>query len=63
MSHGYLYIQTERGEHPLWTVGHYSPEGRFEPESDWSSREEAARRVHYMNGGDDSAFSLEKDYT
>jgi len=44
----YVYIQSEPG---LWTVGFYSPDGHFQPESDWSSRSEAADRVHYLNGG------------
>jgi len=46
----WVYIQSERGEHPLWTVGFYDPTGRWMPESDWGSREEAADRVHYLNG-------------
>jgi hypothetical protein len=54
----YVYIQAEPG---LWTVGHYGPEGdttgmgpgrNWHPESDHSSPEEAAARVHWLNGGD-----------
>jgi len=45
----YIYIQTESG---LWTVGFYRPDGIFEPESDWSNDEEAAERVHWLNGGE-----------
>jgi hypothetical protein len=44
----YVYIRTE---HELWTVGFYTPSGKWEPESDHGSREEAARRVHFLNGG------------
>jgi hypothetical protein len=57
----YVYIQSERCgqkisegnymEHDLFTVGFYTPEGKWEPESDFSTRTEAAKRVHYLNGG------------
>jgi hypothetical protein len=57
----YVYIQSERAgqkicggvymEHNLFTVGFYDPAGRWEPESDHSTREAAAERVHYLNGG------------
>jgi hypothetical protein len=46
----YVYIQTEP---QLWTVGFYDPTGKFQPESDHSIREEAAARVHYLNGGNE----------
>jgi len=45
----YVYIQSESG---LWTVGFYSPEGKWNPESDHPSKEEAASRVHWLNGGE-----------
>jgi hypothetical protein len=45
---GYVYRSFERG---LWTVGFYDPDGKFVPESDHESTEEAAGRVHYLNGG------------
>ncbi len=35
----------------LYTVGFYSPDGKWEPESDFSTRDEAAARVAYLNGG------------
>ena len=44
----YVYI---RSEPALWTVGFYKPDGKFEPESDHSSSEEAAQRVAWLNGG------------
>jgi hypothetical protein len=44
----YVYIRSEPG---LWTVGFYTKEGEWIPESDWNSTEEAAKRVHYLNGG------------
>ena len=45
----YVYIITEHG---LYTVGFYDPSGKWHGDSDWSSREEAAQCVHYLNGGD-----------
>ncbi len=44
----YVYIQSEPS---LWTVGFYRPDGFWESESDWDTREAAAHRVHYLNGG------------
>jgi hypothetical protein len=35
----------------LWTVGHYTPDGIFEAESDHGDREAAAARVHWLHGG------------
>jgi len=57
----YVYIHSEIAgrkisegnyfEHDLFTVGFYLPNGKWEPESDHATREEAAARVHYLNGG------------
>jgi hypothetical protein len=47
----YVYI---RSEHTLWTVGFYDPQGKWRPESDHSTSEEAAARVHWLNGGKDT---------
>ena len=53
----YVYIESERWRddkgytHILYTVGFYMPDGKWEPESDHSDRAEAAKRVHYLNGG------------
>jgi len=44
----WVYIESERN---LWTVGFYDPKGQFHPESDHESQEEAAKKVHYLNGG------------
>ena len=44
----WVYIKSEPC---LWTVGFYAPDGRWEPESDHRSPEEAAKRVRYLNGG------------
>jgi len=44
----YVYIKSEP---KLWTVGFYHPNGEWEAESDYSSAEKAAERVHWLNGG------------
>jgi hypothetical protein len=35
----------------LWTVGFYDPTGKWQPETDCDSKEGAAIRVHFLNGG------------
>ena len=45
----WVYESFESG---LWTVGYYAPGGKWMPESDHSSKDAAAARVHYLNGGD-----------
>jgi len=47
----YVYIRSERC---LYTVGFYSPNGDWHPESDHNDREEAARRVAWLNGNSKS---------
>jgi hypothetical protein len=44
----WVYLNSEPG---LWTVGFYDPSGKWQPDSDHSSQEKAAERVHYLNGG------------
>lgn len=44
----YVYLQSEPG---LWTVGYYDPSGKWMPESDHASKDEAAKRVRWLNGG------------
>ena len=51
----YVYIQSEPN---LYTVGFYDPTGRWQPDSDHSDREEAAKRVHYLNGNAQSDNEL-----
>lgn len=46
----WVYVNSEPG---LYTVGHYDPNGNWIAESDHSSKEEAAKRVHWLNGGRD----------
>jgi len=45
----WVYVQSEPN---LWTVGHYGPGGKWNSESDHSSKEDAATRCHWLNGGD-----------
>lgn len=44
----WVYIKSEPG---LYTVGFYEPHGAWHPDSDHDSKESAAERVHYLNGG------------
>jgi hypothetical protein len=46
----YVYIPTEPG---LFTVGFYDPDGKWIPESDHTTTEKAAERVHWLNGGNE----------
>ena len=55
----WVYILSEtRGqggaEHDLYTVGFFDPKGQWHPDSDHSSRDDAAARVNYLNGGNDT---------
>jgi len=45
----WVYLKSKGDE--LWTVGFYRPDGAWMPESDHTSSEAAADRVHYLNGG------------
>jgi len=51
----WVYIRCH--EAGVWTVGFYDPAGKWHPESDHESREDAAKRVHYLNGGTDEEES------
>lgn len=46
----YVYRQSTFPGEQLWTVGFYDPDGRWHPESDHESPDEAAKRVAYLNG-------------
>ncbi len=54
----YVYIESEKG---LYTVGFYSPDGKWNPESDHDDREKAARRASFLNGGQGRATEKEFD--
>lgn len=44
----WVYVRSEPG---LWTTGFYDPEGKWHADEDFDSSEQAAKRVHYLNGG------------
>jgi hypothetical protein len=52
----YVYVQTEPG---LFTAGYYE-DGKFHPESDHDTKEEAAQRVSFLNG---NSFHKQYDAT
>ena len=37
----------------LYTVGHYSPDGKWHPDSDWSDQAAARLQCRWLNGGND----------
>lgn len=52
----YVYILSQRAgrdgcDNDLFTVGFYDPSGKWNPESDFATRDEAADRVAFLNGG------------
>ncbi|WP_321967192.1 hypothetical protein [Burkholderia cepacia] len=52
----YVYIESEHTpDYSLQTVGFYDPSGKWNPESDHSKAEEAAKRVAFLNGKETSA--------
>jgi len=44
----WVYIASEPG---LWTVGFYDPQGNWQSDSDHDNRDDARKRVHFLNGG------------
>jgi hypothetical protein len=46
----YVYVPARDGD-IQFVVGHYEPNGRWITESDHETRESAAERVRYLNGG------------
>lgn len=51
-AHVWLYW---RAEPRCWAVGYFDPAGQWRPESDHPNAEDAARRVHWLNGGNHDA--------
>lgn len=48
----WVYIHSEHSsDHDLYTVGFYGPDDKWNTDSDWNTKEDAAKRVHYLNGG------------
>ena len=48
----YVYLDNKK-LYGVCTVGFYDPAGKWHPESDHATSEEAAARVHYLNGAKD----------
>jgi ribosomal protein S16 len=47
-----VYVYRDfRKDAGCYTVGYYDPKGKWEPESDYETKEQAADRVHWLNGG------------
>jgi hypothetical protein len=47
----YLDEQGRTVHENIWTVGFFDPAGRWQPERDCSTRDAAAARVAWLNGG------------
>lgn len=43
----YVYIKSEP---QLWTVGFFSPDDKWHPDEDFDNKEDAAKRVAWLNG-------------
>lgn len=54
--HEYIYRWLK--EEGCYTVGFYLPDGKWHPESDHENSEDAANRVHFLNGG---TMQVDKD--
>lgn len=51
MDQTYVYLTDRQdGNGDLHTVGFYDPKGKWVPESDHEDKEEAAKRVAFLNG-------------
>jgi len=49
----YVYLRINQGQGTyVYAVGFYDPRREWIVESEWPIREQAAARVHYLNGGD-----------
>lgn len=46
----YVYIKSEPG---LYTTGFYDPQGKWHSDEDYNDKEQAAKRVAYLNGNKD----------
>lgn len=49
-----MYVYRKAHMESVFTVGYYDPQGKWQPESDWMTRSEAAARVSYLNGGNNA---------
>jgi hypothetical protein len=56
----YCYIYTGRGAEYCYSVGFTSSSGSWTHESYHGTTDEAARRVHYLNGGNGHPYDWPK---
>lgn len=49
----YVYIRSEPN---LYTTGFYDPKGKWQPDEDYTNKEEAAKRVAWLNGSSKEDF-------
>lgn len=55
----WFYILSETGpDHRLYTVGYEDQNGDWHTDSDHNDKEEAAKRVHYLNGGSNNSAPI-----
>lgn len=52
----WVYILSEKAcadndYNRLYTTGFYDPAGKFQTDNDYTDKEQAAARAHYLNGG------------
>lgn len=53
----YTIRESDEGEgFKLQTVGHFDPDGAWEPIADFNNRTEALAFINYLNGGEGRAF-------
>ena len=57
----YVYTKSQNEDPPLWTVGFYNPQGEWVPESDHTSKDDAAARVAWLNGSWPMMEVIERD--
>lgn len=50
MSNSYVYVRTTGHGENFYVVGFFDPNGKWHPEQDCNTREEAAERVAWLNG-------------
>jgi hypothetical protein len=53
----YVYLKKGLG---VWTVGFFDPKGKWQPESDLYSPQQAAERVAWLNGKKISTFDSDR---
>lgn len=55
----WVYLNSESG---LWTTGFYSPDEQWHPDRDFDDKEEAAKRVAWLNGSPELPKELPDSY-